>query len=115
MPRINLLKEKDIELFDNPVELTVEERKVLFTLEFDNDLEPNLRKGITIIGYILQKGYFLAQKKFFVPNQFREDDINYVSNLCGLEYKVNIGEYKRSLYTQHRIFILNKLQKNEAH
>lgn len=108
MPRINLLKEKDIELFDNPVELTVEERKVLFTLEFDNDLEPNLRKGITIIGYILQKGYFLAQKKFFVPNQFREDDINYVSNLCGLEYKVNIGEYKRSLYTQHRIFILNK-------
>lgn len=66
MPRINLLKNKDIEIFDNPAELTFEEKKVLFTLEFDNNLEPNLRKDITIVGYILQKGYFLAQKKFFV-------------------------------------------------
>lgn len=108
MPRINLLKNKDIEIFDNPAELTFEEKKVLFTLEFDNTLEPNLRKDITIVGYILQKGYFLAQKKFFVPSQFREEDINYVSKLCGLEYKIDITEYKRSLYTQHRIFILNK-------
>ena len=108
MPRINLLKDKDVELFDNPAELTIDEKKVLFTLEFDNNLEPNLRKDITIVGYILQKGYFLAQKKFFVPSQFREEDINYVSKLCGLEYKIDITEYKRSLYTQHRFFILNK-------
>lgn len=78
MPRINLLKDKDIELFDNPAELTIDEKKVLFTLEFDNNLEPNLRKDITIVGYILQKGCFLAQKKIFVPSQFREEDINYV-------------------------------------
>lgn len=108
MPRINLLKNKDIEIFDNPAELTFEEKKVLFTLDFDNNLEPNLRKDITIVGYILQKGYFLSQKKFFAPSQFREEDINYVSKLCGIEYKIDITEYKRSLYTQHRIFILNK-------
>ena len=108
MSRINLLKEKDIELFDNPIELSNEERKILFTLEFDGELDPNLRKGITTVGYILQKGYFLAQKKFFVPNQFKKDDINYVSKLCGLDEKINILEYKKSIYNKHRVFILNK-------
>lgn len=59
MSRINLLKEKDIELFDNPIELSNEERKILFTLEFDSEItDPNLRKGITTVGYILQKGCF---------------------------------------------------------
>ncbi|WP_312306266.1 DUF4158 domain-containing protein [Chryseobacterium sp.] len=108
MARINLLKEKDIELFDNPVELTIEEKKMLFTLEFNSDLEPNLKKGITTVGYILQKGYFLAQKKFFVPNQYRKDDIRYVTELCGLEYHIDILDYKTSIYNKHRVFILNK-------
>ncbi|WP_345989968.1 hypothetical protein AAEU33_20290 [Chryseobacterium sp. Chry.R1] len=61
-------------------------KKILFALELNNDFEPKLKKGITTIGYILQRGYFLAQRKFFVPKQFRKDDIIYVTELCGLKF-----------------------------
>ena len=114
MSRINLLKEKDIELFDNPIELSNEERKILFTLEFDGELDPNLRKGITTVGYILQKGYFLAQKKFFVPNQFKKDDINYVSKLCGLDEKINILEYKNEILEDKDYVVIFDVENGEV-
>lgn len=88
MPRLNILKDKDIALFDLPSQFTEEERTHYFTLP-DDGIE--FRKIETKIGYILQKGYFLSQQKFFLPDLYYKEDIEFVVKLCGVNRFINIS------------------------
>lgn len=76
MFRIILLRNKEIELFDSPSEMSDSERHIFSNLDGIDDSQ--LRRPQTKVGYILQRGYFLFRKKFFVPSQFREEDILFV-------------------------------------
>lgn len=106
MPRISILKENEIIKFDSPPELSDEQRKIYFS---NKDLVENniqLRKEVSKVGFILQFGYFSLYKKFFVPNQFHQEDIDFVSLLVDLDTSVDMEKYKRSSYTEHRKLIL---------
>jgi len=106
MPRLTILKDNEIDLFDFPPRFTEEERKQFFILP-DNDL--NLRKTDTKIGYILQAGYFMLRKKFFLPEHYHTKDVEYVRKLLGIKKKVEIGKnYNKVTYSFHKQIILSK-------
>ena len=106
MTVINLLKNNKIELFDFPPSFTEEERKQFFVLP-DNEI--NLRKKETKIGYILQEGYFMSKKKFFLPKHYHTEDIKYVKKLLGIKKKIDIyKDYNKITYSIHKRIILNK-------
>lgn len=107
MPRINLLKEKEIKEFDSPKVLTAEQRTLLFDDGGIGNMDRSFRKPITKIGFVLQKGYFIVQKKFFAPSQFHPEDIAYVSRLFGSN-EVDMTSYKRQALQDHRHVILNQ-------
>jgi len=102
MPIISLLTEKDAKLFDVPLSISDDDRKKVFL----NNSDIIFNKNISRVGYIIQDGYFKIHKKFFLPKDFKRDDIIYVSKLCGLETAVNIAEYSKTRYNEHRKKIL---------
>ena len=100
MTVINLLKNNEIKLFDFPPRFTEEERNRFFVLP-DNEL--NFRKKETKIGYILQEGYFMSKKKFFLPKHYHTEDIKYVKELLGIKKKIDIyKDYNKITYSIHK-------------
>lgn len=106
MTTISILKENEIIKFDSPPELSNEQKEIYFSSKdlIENNIE--LRKDISKVGFILQFGYFSHNKKFFVPNQFHQKDIDFVCSLMGLQTSIDIAKYKKSSYTKHRKLIL---------
>lgn len=99
MSRLNILKEKEILLFDSPREFSQEDRIYYFTLP---DSQMIFRKIETKIGYILQEGYFKSQQKFILPSQYQED-VDYVTQLCGVKRSINIkNDYNKFAYNRQR-------------
>lgn len=106
MSRLNILKEKEILLFDSPREFSPEDRIYYFTLP---DSRMIFRKIETKIGYILQEGYFKSQQKFILPSQYHNEDIEYVTALCGVKRSINIKkDYNKFAYNRWKQFILEK-------
>jgi len=106
MPRLTFLKDKEIESFDFPPRFTEEERSQFFILPDD---EVQFRKIETKIGYILQEGYFVSRKKFFLPEHYYAEDIAFVKKLLGIKGKINIRkDYNKITYSIHKKTILNK-------
>lgn len=108
MPRIQLLKESDIRLFDNPPLISEENYKTVFNLANLYEFGLSFRKHVNKVGFIIQRGYFLVANKFYVPQDYHDKHVNFVCHLCGVP-KVDINEYNRSLYTKHRSIILEHM------
>jgi len=87
MPRLTLLKDNEINLFDFPPLLTDEERGRFFVLP---DNEKEFRKIEAKIGYILQEGYFMSRRKFFLPEYYHPEDISYVKKLLGTPRNITL-------------------------
>ena len=106
MPRLTFLKTNEIEEFDLPPHFTEEERSRFFVLP-DNELK--FRKTEIKTGYILQTGYFMSKKKFFFPEHYHIEDVEYVKKLVGTKIKIDIREdYHKDTYSFYRQIILNK-------
>jgi len=106
MTTINFLKDNEIELFDSPPRFTEEARNRFLVLP---DNEVKFRKTETKIGYILQEGYFMSKKKFFLPEHFHTEDVKFVRKLLGIKNRVAISkDYNKITYSIHKKFILNK-------
>jgi hypothetical protein len=106
MTTINFLKDNEIEAFDFPPRFTESERRQFFGLP-DNELK--FRKTGTKIGYILQEGYFMSTKKFFLPEHYHTEDVRFVKKLFGIKNKVEIRkDYNKITYSIHKKSILHK-------
>ena len=107
MTTINFLKDSEIEIFDFPPHFTEEARRRFFILP---DNEVKFRKKETKIGYILQEGYFMSKKKFFLPEHFHTEDVKFVKKLLGIKNRVAISkDYNKITYSIHKKIILNKI------
>ena len=107
MTTLIFLKDNEIELFDFPPRFTEEERSHFFVLPDENEVK--FRKTETMIGYILQEGYFTFRKKFFLPEHYHAEDVEYVENILGVKRKIDIHQhYNKITYSIHRKIILNK-------
>jgi len=106
MPRLTLLKDSEIKEFDSPLHFTDEERRQFFVLP---DTEVQFRKKETKIGYILLEGYFASRKRFFLPEYFHTEDVEYVKKIIGINRKIDIRKYyHKDTYSFYKQFILNK-------
>jgi TnpA family transposase len=109
--RYQFLNGAEVAEFDNPREIDPEKRSLFF---HDVDESMEFKKMETKIGFILLRGYFLANKKFFNPEKFQKEDIKYVCELVSAE----IGDldrdskshswYSESTFRYHKRQILNE-------
>ena len=110
MTTLTLLKDKEIELFDRPPCFSEEERTQFFVFP-ENSIK--FRKLETKIGYILHEGYFLSRKKFFLPEHYHVEDIEYVKKLLGVEREIKIQKhYSIAICNFHKQVILKKNRYN---
>ena len=108
MTTVSILKDIEIETFDSPPRFTNEERSQLFILP-DNEVQ--FRKIETKIGYILQEGYFMSKKKFFLPERYHTEDVEYVKSILGINRGVEIRKYyNKDTYRFYKQAILNKTE-----
>lgn len=109
MPRIKLLKDTEIKAFDSPAQFTDDERKEFFNFDNLDQDDDMFRKPITKVGYVLQRGYFLAHHKFFPINKFVDQDIKFVVNLVIKNDSIrNLKNYKEATYRLHQKSILEQ-------
>ena len=80
MPRLQILTTAEQNSFDKPPVLDSLQRKKYF--DFPKGLlniAHTLRNPSYKIGFLVMCGYFRVSKKFFLPNEFHDQDIEYVT------------------------------------
>ncbi len=85
MARMRILTANEQEVFDNPPLFDSEQRKRFFS--FPNKLLETARTLRTLnsqIGFLLLCGYFKATKRFFLPQDFHQRDINAIAKILNL-------------------------------
>ncbi|WP_039458344.1 DUF4158 domain-containing protein [Candidatus Jidaibacter acanthamoebae] len=96
MPRLNILSFAEQEGFDNPRELSGEERKIHFRINSSvSSFLKSIRKPENKLVFALTLYHFKISKKFFAFAAFNIKDIKYVSHLLQLDNlkgkKSNLG------------------------
>ncbi len=109
MPLIQVLSPKSQEAYERPPVFTAKERKYFFRLPASLKLNiDSLSAHSHRVGFRLMFGYFLAEKKFYRPTDFRDKDIRYLCKQYGiLPFGFDIDSYKGKLYSRHRHMILD--------
>ncbi|MDW3651898.1 MAG: Tn3 family transposase [Bacteroidia bacterium] len=108
MPLINILPKKKIKDYEEPPVFSAQQRKYFLTMPASigakvNSFPSSSNQG----GFQLMFGYFLAQKRFYSPDQFREKDISFLCKRLGLmSFGFDAKSYRKSTYTRHKAMIL---------
>lgn len=97
MARMRILTTSEQEAFDKPPSFDHEQRKQFFSfpkalLEIAN----NLRTASSQIGFLLLCGYFKATKRFFLPQDFMQRDIEAVAR----QLLLNSSDFDSNSYTE---------------
>ena len=108
MPRMRILTASEQAAFDKPPLFDPEQRKQFFSfinaiLEAANTLRtPNSQ-----IGFLLLCGYFKATKRFFLPQDFLQRDIDAVSRVLGYQSEdFSPNSYVKTTRQRHQKLIL---------
>lgn len=97
--------------FDSPPNFDVKERAVFFKLDLETlKIIGNLANPTTMLGFVLQLGYFRANAKFFSPHEFRTKDIEYVTKSLHIKpEEIGFKTYQKRILQEHRTKILKLL------
>lgn len=108
MTMLAILSDADKNIFNSPAKLTNSERIACFTLDKKLlKIIEQLRTSTNKIGFLLQFGYFKANRKFYVSSKFRQKDIIYVANILNIDpIKFNMDKYRKKIPGDHRVKIL---------
>jgi len=108
MTRLIILTPKERRLFDAPPRFNSSERALNFTLTNEElKIIYAMRTSTNKIGFILQFCYFKANGKFFIAEQFRQNDIAYASKILGISLdEINLLSYQKKIPTDHRKKVL---------
>jgi len=108
MPLINILPDKKINEYEQPPVFSARERKHFLTMPASIKLKVASFQTITNkVGFQLMFGYFLARRRFYPTEQFREKDIRFLCRRLGvLSFAFDAKSYRKSTYTRHRMIIL---------
>ena len=108
MPRMRILSASEQEAFDSPPLFNHEQRKQYFA--FPNvllDTAKTLRTPTSQVGFLLLCGYFKATKRFFLPQDFGQRDIEAVARELDLEGTAfNPNEYTETTRLRQQKAIL---------
>ena len=105
MPRIKILKNHEIDQFNDPKEIPTEEKSTYFHLESGPKEPSDFTKEESLLGFILLKGYFNAHKKFLPVDKFKRNDVKFCCELLHInfdKYSFNNQWYKEATYRFHK-------------
>lgn len=109
MPRMKILSAAEQAAFDKPPLFDYKQRKHF--LNFPNSLlerANRLRTPSNQIGFLLLCGYFKATKRFFLPQDFLQRDIEAVAKALALpSEKFSFDDYGKTTRIRHQNFILS--------
>lgn len=108
MTKLVILKPNERRWFDSPPALSSDERSLHFSLGNEEmEIIQSLRTTSNKIGFAIQLAYFKANGKFFAVDQFRQQDILYVTKTLGIvPENIDISNYKNETPIKHRKRIL---------
>lgn len=110
MTKLVILKPNERRRFDSPPTLSSEERSLYFSLgnkEMEIIQSLRIRTTSNKIGFAVQLAYFKANGKFFVVDQFRQQDVSYATKTLGIvPENINLSNYKNETPIKHRKRIL---------
>jgi len=114
MTKLVIFSPNERRRFDAPPLFNADEQLWYFSLTKETlEIFTKLRTPTTKVGFILQLGYFKANAKFFTAEQFRKKDIDYVTNMLGIDrHKVNFASYQKRILIDHRKKVLKLLRWN---
>ena len=120
MTKLAILTPNEQRIFDRPPKFQKIDRPSYFALTSDiRRLGFNkLRSPVNRVGFILQLGYFRASGKFFVAEDFRKRDIQYVCKMLEIDVPVDVSSYSETSRKNHRDTILELsgwVSPNETH
>jgi TnpA family transposase len=104
--RYRFISNAEIRIFDSPSTIDVDHR----TYFFENS-KKQFKSELNKLGYVLQRGYFLSQNKFFNPKKFIKSDVKYCCDLLKIDItKINkhINWYTESVSRLHKKEILEE-------
>ena len=109
MPRMRILTASEQEAFDRPPVFDHRERKQYFSLPKGlMDIATTLRSPISRIGFLLMCGYFKVTKRFYLPQDFHERDIEAVTSILTLQNaNFTANGYPKQTRARHQKFILD--------
>ncbi len=109
MPRMRTLSTQEQEDFDRPPVFSYAERKQIFSLPKSLlGTAQKLRTPNSQIGFLLMCGYFRASKRFFLPRDFHERDIEAVARILELSPSDFIpSDYVKTTRFRHQKIILD--------
>ena len=107
MPRMQILTTQEQENFDKPPLFDHMQRKQLFNLPQKLlNVARSLRSPVNQMGFLLLCGYFIANKRFFLPHDFHERDIAVVAGMLGYSASEFIAsDYSKGSKIRHQQII----------
>lgn len=108
MPRMRILSANEQEAFDKPPLFDHRERKQFFSLpKALTDAAATMRTPSSQIGFLVMCGYFKATKRFYLPQDFQERDIEFVAHQLDQGDAVfRPGKYTETTRLRHQKRIL---------
>ncbi len=106
MPRMRILSASEQEIFDKPPLFDHKQRKQFFSFSKALlDITRRLRTPNGQIGFLLLCGYFKATKRFFLPQDFHERDVEVVAKILGLyAWNFSFADCKNHQNTPSKIY-----------
>ena len=108
MPKIKIWTAKEIKLYDTPPNFNSIQRKKFLTLPVK--LKKQMASFYTDankIGFHLMYGYFKARRRFFLPEHFKDSDIQFICKRLNINFdELDLSNYNRKTYNRHRKIIL---------
>ncbi len=110
MTRLAFLSPREKRLFDTPPTLNKKNRPAYFILTSGvRKTLSALKTPTTKVGFLLELGYFKHSAKFFMPEQFKARDIQYVKQLLHITQDIDLTGYQRARPGRYRARILTLL------
>lgn len=108
MSLLTIFTSSEQKSFDSPPKTSSKELVSMFMLSDEiNNIIFNMRSDVNKIGFMLQLGYFKATGKFFATDQFRNQDIVYLSKLLNIDSdEIDIEHYTTKSRMSHKKAIL---------
>jgi TnpA family transposase len=113
MRKIEILDKDEQFYFDNPPVFILSERRLYFTLpEEVARWAKDISSPIAFAGFILLYGYAKSKLRFYHPDTFLPDDIEFVCNSVGMDppNTINFDNYNHRTYNYHKQIIRKYLQ-----
>ena len=111
MAYIKILRNSEIEEFNSPEIISKKEKGNYFELNLLGRNPDDFTQKNALLGFILQRGYFLSSYKFFLPEKFHKEDLIFCCTLIGLDPSVYLKQggdwYKKATRLSHKRQILD--------